>query len=320
MAFISSPSPSHNKPVKLAGVVGWPIHHSLSPLLHTYWIDHLAPEIRDSTKHIYTLFALPPHEAKNAFQSLKSTDICGLNVTLPLKEIAYECVDVLTPQAQNIGACNCLYVREGKLIGHNTDSEGFSAPLRTHLGKHSLDENANHTDIITSNPVFIIGAGGAARACVHGLLAMGVKEIYLSARTDKRAQQLCAQINSPHLQAIPWTHRQEKLGECALLVNASAGGQQGQSPLDIDPSGLFSARSANNTHALVYDLIYTPTHTPLLQASTKAGLHVLGGLDMLIAQARPSFELFFGENVPENTNVHAHLTAHLHTAKKRKTP
>lgn len=262
---------------KLAGVCGWPIHHSLSPVLHTHWLRAL------NIRGAYVPFMVKPWEAQSAFQSLKQTTIGGVNVTLPLKGAAFLAADQRTDDAEKIGAANCLYVREGELIAHNTDLEGFAAPLKTRRTSDALYEMT----------ALVIGAGGASRAIIAALLGLGIPEIILTNRTDSKAEDLVAQVGLPSFYALPWSKRHLAVKRADLIVNASSAGMSGYPPLDL------SLKGARPT-ALVYDLIYTPEKTPLLKAAERQGLETMGGLDMLIAQARPSFELFFGQATPND--------------------
>ncbi len=259
----------------LAGVCGWPIHHSLSPLIHNYWLKEMG------LKGAYVHFAVRPDEAVSAFKSLKRTSISGVNVTLPLKGLAFESADERTSDAQRLGVANCLFKRNGNLVAHNTDLEGFAAPL------------VQKTDIrvLTNNPSLVIGTGGAARAVIGALLSLGVPEIRICGRTDQYAKDLASDIDLPSLYAIPWAERKNAVVGTSLIVNASAGGMTGKPALSFDLSNAGS-------EALVYDLIYTPRVTPLLKQAENLGLKTLGGLEMLIAQARPSFKHFYGETPP----------------------
>ena len=153
---------------KLAGVCGWPIHHSLSPVLHQFWLSKM--KIRGG----YIPFAVHPDEAVSAFRSLKKMSIEGVNVTAPLKQKAFEAADEHTAEAKKLGVANCLYKRDGQLIAHNTDLEGFTAPLLKKLNRQFLK----------TNPAIIFGAGGAAKACLGALLDMGVPEIRLCSRRN----------------------------------------------------------------------------------------------------------------------------------------
>lgn len=280
--------------LKLAGVAGWPVHHSLSPMLHNAWLRHLG------ISGAYTMFVVHPNEADYAFKSLKRTTIAGLNVTIPLKSLAYGAADELTPDAQKLGVCNVLYKRGDKLIGHNTDMEGFAAPLLDKIGHRYLLNNA----------VTIIGAGGAARAVLGSLLALGAPEIRLINRTDARAKKLAEHVNIPSLYAYPWAERQQAVSGSGLVINASAAGMSGMPKLDVDIRNMVPG-------GWVYDLVYTPRKTPLLKQARKHGLNTIGGLDMLIAQARPSFKLFYGVDAPTDVDVKSMLVAHLKANKKK---
>lgn len=230
----------------------------------------------------YVHFAVRPDEAVRAFQSLKKTSIEGVNVTLPLKEYAYAAADIVTDDARRVGVANCLYKRDGQLFAHNTDLEGFAAPLIKTLGPKA----------IAQSPAVIYGTGGAARAVISALLSMGCPEIRLCGRTDDKAEALCGEINVPNLYAVPWSQRHDAVNSAGLIINASAAGMKGRPALDVSLDKALQS-------ALVYDLIYIPLVTPLIAAARARGLLTLGGLDMLIAQARPSFKLFFGQTPPD---------------------
>jgi len=260
---------------KLAGVCGWPIHHSLSPLLHNYWLKELG------LSGAYVHFAVRPDEALRAFKSLKRTSISGVNVTMPLKELAFEAADERTPDAIKLGVSNCLYKKDGKLIAHNTDLEGFAAPLIKAMGAKALSET----------PALIIGTGGAARAVIGALLALNIPEIRITGRTDSKAEDLVNMVNVPSFYAVPWEHRGVAVASAGLIINATSAGMQGKAALDIDISKAEAG-------SFVYDLIYTPRKTKLLKEAKRAECQTLGGLEMLIAQARPSFKLFYGQNAP----------------------
>ena len=221
--------------------------------------------------------------ANRAFQSLKRTSITGVNVTLPLKQIAFEAADETTPDARKLGVANCLYKREDKLIAHNTDLEGFAFPLLIHFG----------AEAVMNSSALIIGAGGAAKAVIGGLLALNCPEIRITSRNDQRAEDLVASVNVPSLYTVPWESRHKALSTAGLVVNASAGGMTGKSDLDISLS-----HAAPGT--FIYDLIYTPRVTPILAQAQRFDLPHMGGLDMLIAQARPSFKLFYGKRPPDD--------------------
>jgi len=256
---------------KLAGVCGWPIHHSLSPILHSWWLKQMG------IAGAYVPFAVDPKNAVKAFQSLIQTSITGVNVTLPLKGLAFRAAEIATEDAQKLGVANCLYKSGGKLVAHNTDLEGFAAPLLAKQGVHRLQNGS----------VVVIGAGGASRAVLGALLSLGIPEICLVNRTDRKAEDLVEQVNVPSLYTLPWAKREEAIERADLIVNASSAGMTGKPALDVS---LANGR----TGALVYDLIYTPRQTALMKDALVNGMETLGGLEMLIAQARPSFKLFYG--------------------------
>ncbi len=291
---MSQTQTSNARPIpKLAGVCGWPIHHSLSPVLHSYWLRQMG------IAGAYVPFAVDPKSAVEAFRSLKQTSISGLNVTLPLKSAAFEAADIATEEAQKLGVANCLYKSGGQLVAHNTDLEGFAAPLISKLGVQKLQKSS----------VLVIGAGGASRAVLGALLSLGSPEICLVNRTNIKAEDLVNQVNVPSLYALPWAKRQEAVGRADIIVNASAAGMSGKPKLDI-------SLTEGRKEALVYDLIYTPRITALMKDARANGMNILGGLDMLIAQARPSFKLFFGTTPPPELDPTKTLLEALRTGRR----
>ena len=278
---------------KLAGVCGWPIHHSLSPILHSYWLKEMG------VAGAYVPFAVDPKEAASAFRSLKQTSIMGVNVTMPLKSAAFKAADIATEDAQKLGVANCLYKSAGKLVAHNTDLEGFAAPLLSQFGAEAIQNSG----------ALVIGAGGASRAVLGALLSLGVPEICLINRTDSKAEDLVSQVNVPNFYTVPWARRQEAVARADLIINASSAGMTGKPKLDIS---LENGRAGS----LVYDLIYTPRQTALMRQAKANGMRTLGGLEMLIAQARPSFKLFYGKMPPLDLDPTAPLLEALRTGKR----
>jgi len=240
----------------------------------------------------YVHFAVRPDEALHAFSSLKYTSIGGVNVTLPLKSYAFEAADVATDEAASLGVANCLYKDGGKLIAHNTDIEGFKTPLIRKVG----------AGFFQNSPVIIFGTGGAARAVVRAFQTLGCQEIRICGRTDSRSDDLAAEVNSPAVYTVSWAKRHDAIKDVSVIVNATAGGMAGKPPLDVNLKGVHE-------DSLIYDLVYTPLKTPLMLAAEARGLQTLGGLDMLIEQARPSFKHFFGETPPFDLDPSAFLKA-----------
>ena len=273
-----SPPPAGAAPLPtVAGVCGWPIHHSLSPLLHTYWLRGMG------LAGAYVPFLVRPDRAVAAFRSLPRTSIAGVNVTLPLKAQALASADRASPEAKRLGAANLLYRDRGELVAHNTDPEGFLAPLLEQMD----------SDRLRRSSAVVFGAGGAARAVVGALSGIGVPDIRVCARRAAPARDLAARFALPSLHTYPWERRQEALGGAALVVNATSAGLKGRAPLDVR-----LGRSGVEPGALAYDLVYTPRLTPFLREAREAGLATLDGLPMLVEQARPSFARLFGQRPP----------------------
>ena len=256
---------------RLAGIMGWPVAHSRSPLLHGYWIKQLG------LSGAYVYLPVKPERLADALKGLAALGFAGCNVTIPHKEAAMRLVDHVDPLAQQIGAINTVLAGEdGTLFGFNTDVFGFAESLK----EAKSDWRAN------AGPVAVIGAGGGARAVLASLAERGAKEIRVANRTPARAMALAADFGAP-VRAVPWEQRHEALDGVSLLVNTTSLGMSGQPPLDLSLDGL--PRSA-----LVCDIVYIPLETPLLSAARKRGNAVVNGLGMLIHQARPAFKAWFG--------------------------
>jgi shikimate dehydrogenase len=255
----------------LAGVMGWPVQHSRSPLLHNHWIaEH-------GLLGNYVLLPMQPERLEPALRALPALGFAGCNLTIPHKVAALGIVDSLEPLAQRIGAANTIVVgADGQLYGRNTDAFGFISSLR----------DAQPHWRANAGPACVIGAGGAARAVLAGLLDEGATEIRLCNRSDAKAQDM-AQEFGPHVKAVPWAERHDALTGVALLVNTTNQGMHGQDALDLRLDAL-------PTEALVSDIVYVPLETPLLLAARAHGNVTVNGLGMLMHQARPAFEAWFG--------------------------
>lgn len=253
-----------------ACVIGWPVAHSRSPMIHGFWLDQL--KIAGS----YERAAVAPADFPDFVGSLAGQGFAGANVTLPHKETAFALCSKRTKTAETLQAVNTLWFEDGVLWGDNTDVAGF-------LG--ALDQDAPGWDRHAEKAI-VLGAGGAARAIVSALLQRGVRKITVVNRTEARAADLAAHFG-PAVDVAPHGALPEALDGANLLVNTTSLGMKGQPPLDVDLASLPA-------FAAVCDIVYVPLETGLLAAARKRGLRAVGGLGMLLHQAVPGFERWFG--------------------------
>lgn len=256
-------------PMKRACVVGWPIKHSRSPLIHNYWLKHYGIEGR------YTKEAVEPERIEEFFRNLSEHGFVGCNVTLPYKGKAYNIAKRRDSTAESVKAANLLYYENGVLCASNTDVDGFL---------HNLDDQAPGWNQI-GLPAAVLGAGGAARGIIKGLFDRGVKHVRLANRTRERAESLAAEFGAK-VTVFAWEDRKTMLADCGLLVNATSLGMTGHEPLEIDLSEF-------SIPGVVCDIVYSPLETDLLRRAREAGLHIADGLGMLLHQAVPAFEKWF---------------------------
>ena len=255
----------------MAGVMGWPVSHSRSPLIHNHWIQ------QHGLLGAYGLFPVQPANLEAALRGLAALGIAGCNITIPHKVETMRHVDWVDPHAQRVGAINTVVVQpDGQLHGYNHDGYGFVQSLRDVQPDWRADQG----------PIAVLGAGGAARAILVALLAQGAKEIRLINRTLETAQALCTEFGAA-VQAVDWLQRHTALADCSLLVQTTSLGMQGQAPLDLRLDDL-------PTSALVSDIIYVPLETSLLRQARERGNLTVNGLGMLLHQARPAFASWFG--------------------------
>jgi shikimate dehydrogenase len=259
---------------KLAGIFGWPISHSRSPRLHGYWLEQYGID------GAYLPLPVAPPDLAAAVRSLVNLGFRGVNVTLPHKEAALALCDRLSERAMRIGAVNTMVFSESGIDGDNTDGYGFIENLRERAPGWSA----------SAGPAVVLGAGGAARAAIDSLQQAGARDIRLVNRTTARAESLAEAFGNPpaaRVEVVAWGDWSTALSEAALLVNTTALGMSGQPPLAIDLAALPPA-------ATVYDIVYVPLQTALLQAAAARGNGVVDGLGMLLHQARPGFAAWFG--------------------------
>lgn len=258
-----------------AGIMGWPVSHSLSPKLHGYWLSHY--HINGS----YEPMPVSPGDLAWAIGALASRGLCGVNVTIPHKETIIPLLDSIDDEAKAIGAVNTIVVdAKGRLHGSNTDAYGFLENIAPRLPA-------------SREKAVVLGAGGAARAVCHALRRAGFKSIIVINRTRRRAEELARWFAG--ITVVDWPHRGEALADTDLLVNATSLGMTGKEPLDLDLSALPKS-------ALVTDIVYAPLVTPLLAAAQARGNPVVDGLGMLLHQAVPGFAAWFGKK-PEVTEA-----------------
>ena len=257
------------KSVPRAGVAGWPVEHSRSPMIHTHWLKELA------LPGSYERFPVRPGEFPQFAARIGADRIVGANVTAPHKEAAFAACDRRTAVANALGAVNTLWRENGDLWGDNTDVAGFIA---------NMDEGAQGWSSRPDRAV-VIGAGGAARAIVYALASRGFATIAIVNRTLARAEALAAQLGGPAKPA-PWREMQAELADADLIVNTTVLGMAGQPPLSIDLLALPD-------RAVVADIVYAPLRTPLIEAARARGLRTVEGLGMLLHQAAPAFERWF---------------------------
>jgi shikimate dehydrogenase len=255
----------------LAGVIGWPIAHSRSPRLHGHWLR------RYGINGYFVPIGLEPAEFAAGLAALPGLGFKGVNVTLPHKEAALALASEVSPRAERIGAANTLtFLPDGGIHADNTDGYGFIENLRQGAPGWSA----------AAGPALVLGAGGAARAVLAALLDAGAPEIRLANRTRARAERLAEHLGGP-ITVIDWDKASEAVDGAATIVNTSALGMVGQPPLDL-------RLDAAPAHALVNDIVYQPLVTPILGAAAARGLRTVDGLGMLLHQAVPGFERWFG--------------------------
>jgi shikimate dehydrogenase len=274
--------------MRRACVIGWPVEHSRSPLIHRYWLQQYGID------GAYEKESVRPEALARFLGSLGAQGFAGANVTLPHKEAALRLATVADEAARAIGAANTLWLDQtGRLCASNTDAYGFM----TNLNQAAPGWNEGR------RPVMVLGAGGAARAILHGLLAEGTTRIFLANRTLDRAEGL-AQAFGHAVEVVDWEDRNRALSSCGLLVNATSLGMTGKEPLEIDLAALPK-------DAVVADIVYSPLETPLLAQARARGNRVVDGLGMLLHQAVPGFEHWFGVRPEVTAALRAHVAASL---------
>lgn len=255
--------------MKLA-VIGHPINHSKSPIIHGRWLEQAQIDGR------YEAIDIAPENLESDIKALIDKGYSGFNVTLPYKENILKLCSAIDETAQKIGAVNTVVINNGQLSGYNTDAFGFIQNIKDNNSAFEFKGKA----------VLVLGAGGAARAVLQGLMESGVARIILTNRTIEKAQNLIM-MHPDIIEVIAWDDYSAILGQVDLLVNTTSLGMTGKPELDIDLSDLKKS-------ALVTDIVYTPLMTPLLQQAQEKGFDIVTGVGMLLYQAQKSFEIWTG--------------------------
>ena len=258
--------------IPLAGVVGDPIAHSKSPRLHGHWLKRYGIEGQYVPLHV------AESDLETVIRALPKMGFVGINVTIPHKISVMSLADQVSDRAILIGAANTLTFRpDGKILADNTDGHGFMANLKDHAPEWDPK----------SGPVAVFGAGGAARAVIVALADAGVPEIFLSNRTRPKAEALKAEFGT-RVQVVDWVQAGNMLEDAKAVVNTTSLGMVGKLELRVPLDGMKEG-------TIVNDLVYTPLETPLLKHAKDNGCLAVDGLGMLLHQAAPGFERWFGQ-------------------------
>ena len=265
-----------------AGIIGTPIKHSLSPLIHQYWMKQYNISAR------YSAFNVNRKELPLFIDRAVEENFVGFNVTLPHKNSIIPFLDEVSKEAKALGAVNTVIIKNNRTLGFNTDSYGFIENLNRSIPKWAERKGR----------AVIVGAGGAARAAVWSLLKNNIDEIKIVNRSQKRARTLILDMKRyfPHASLEYTANYESVIKNAILLVNTSSLGMTGQPPLSIKLDLL-------NKNAIVYDLVYSPMRTDLIEAAEKLCFFALGGLGMLLYQAVPAFNMWYGANVTVNNKL-----------------
>ena len=268
--------------MKRACVIGWPITHSRSPLIHGYWLQQYGI---DGT---YTKEAVKPQDLESFLRALRTRGFAGCNVTVPHKEAVFAAASIREPSAIAVGAANTLWFESDRLACANTDTYGFIT---------NFEMTAPNWQKLPG-PIVVLGAGGSGRAVVYGFLDAGRKDVRVFNRSLERAHELAKHFGE-HVTAWPWHARNEHVPEAAVIVNTTTLGMNRTGSPEIEFS---DARS----DAIAADLVYAPLETEFLKSARTHGLTAVDGLGMLLHQAVPGFEKWFGvrpEVTPELYNL-----------------
>jgi shikimate dehydrogenase len=270
--------------VKRAAVLGWPVAHSLSPAIHSYWA------MRERADARYEAIAVEPEDTAFAtcVSRLRAEGFAGVNVTIPHKERALKIADHASDAARHIGAANMLTFTQDGVLAANSDATAISDII---LGLPERPQRA-----------LVLGAGGAARAALWALARTERPPgVIVTNRTRARAEEIGGIAAA---EIVDWADRNRAVADADLIINATSLGMRGQPALDLDYAALKPA-------ATVFDIVYAPLETPLLKAAKARGLRVIDGLEMLMRQAAPAYRAWLGESAPVDAQLRGHLIAEI---------
>lgn len=257
------------KPEKLFGIIGHPLGHTMSPLLHNWgFSEHKIPAV-------YMAWPTEPENVKNFMETFRNLPISGASVTIPHKLSVMNYIDQLTDRAKSVGAVNTLYWKGDKIVGDNTDTAGISEPLRL------------YSDQVKT--ALLIGAGGAARAAITGLKSLGIKKIFITNRTKSKAKDLASEFK---ISTLDWDARGDQHFD--LIVNSTSLGMSGKFE-DINP--MIMDNQDSNT--IVFDLVYNPMETVFVKEAKIKGCTVIHGIEMFVHQGLEQFRLWTGIKLDE---------------------
>jgi len=262
------------KPFIKTAVIGHPIKHSKSPLIHSYWLD-----LYDLSGS-YEAIDIKPKNLKQGVQDIVNQGYSGFNVTIPHKVSIMDLCDEIDDLAKSIGAVNTVTIKNGKLYGTNTDAYGFAQNIKETVILNNWSWSFNQGKAV------VLGAGGAAKAITYALIQEGVQEIIITNRTRGKAEEL-TKLDRNKISVIDWDKRNQILENTNLIINTTSLGMNAKPPLDID-------LSLTPPNALVTDIVYSPLYTDLLNQAKSKDLRIVTGIGMLLYQARAGFELWNG--------------------------
>jgi shikimate dehydrogenase len=267
-----------------AAVIGHPIAHSKSPAIHNYWIQKYGLQGQ------YMAIDIAPENLRACVNELADAGYAGFNVTVPHKVSIFDICTQVDETARQIGAVNTVVLRDGEISGTNTDAFGFMENLKSTRPVFYKDR-----------PAVVLGAGGAARAIVYALLQEGFQNIIITNRTDEKAKLLC-DMSAQTMTPVDWDMRESALKNAGLLVNTTSSGMSGKDPLVMDLKHLPA-------DALVSDIVYAPLMTDLLKNAQGRGNPIVTGIGMLLHQARPAFQKWFGVLPDVDTDLQKRVLA-----------